>query len=444
LKGDHNRLDDQYSRKRQRVEGAPTSQNGSSRSPIDIDEESTGSNRQIGPPASKSGSSQGMKGLQYQGVEEYNRVEDTVGFRKRKSNFSSSQSSSGLGGGSKYVRTSSGDQVVRLDDVHDPIEDDAIVTGVRHIKGNTSQPVRKSNLEVQILTPRQAESITGYQGTSHREPSRSKGKIWGNGTARQAPEEDKMSKYFPTAQKNQQRRISSGSHSADDTAPSRTSARLSDQQNGIPSNKRAASRNPSPPLNPDVSIDELNADEFHRHTAGTLLAKQKTAKGADSKSKGADKRSQSITLDESSDDDLSNDKANMITTDFTPSSKAKPKKQPGEATFVVLQVFSKPHKWLLASSGKRWSLHENSKQGILTIFDENGIAVPDLVLVPMSISRIAQCKDNSKVVLSKASDQTAKRAAQIYLEFSDREEREFFVQRMKEADSTIGVASQSG
>lgn len=445
---EHSRRGEQPPRKRQRVDGTPTSHNGSSKSPIDLEAGSANSNRQMGPPASKSGSSQGMKGPQYQGVEEYHRVEDTVGFSKRKNNPPDRQISNGNGSKRFLPKAKNERWVGRLDDDNDPIsEDDLAVTGSRHINKATSQLARKSNLEVQIPTPRQAEGTTGYQGTSHKQPSRPKEKMWGNGDARQTPEEEKgekFSRFFPNAQNPQQRKNSTGSHSADDTAPSRTSARLSDQQNGTPSTKKAPTDNSSPPLNPNVSIDELNADEFYQHTAGTLLAKQKTARAGESKSKGADKRSQSITLDESSDDDLSNDKANMITTDFIPSSKAKPKKRPGEVTFDVLQVFSKSYKWLLASSLKRWTLLENCKEGTFTIFDEHGEAVPDLVLAPQSISKIVRGKDNSKLVLHKSMDQTAKRSPQICLELSDEAECDFFAERLKKAYPNIGNTSEPG
>ncbi len=304
--------------------------------------------------------------------------------------------------------------------------------------------MRKSNLEVQISIPRQAGGTIGYQGTSHKQPSRPKEKIWGNGDARQAPEEDKFSRFFPTTQNPQQRKNSIGSNSDDGTGPSRTSAGLSGQQNGNPSTKKAPSRTSSPLLDPDASVDELNADEFYQQTAGGLLAKQKTAKAAESKSKGADERSQSITLHESSDDDLVNKKADMVSTDFVSASKAKSKKQPGEARFDVIQVFSKSHKWLLASSRKRWSLLENCKQGILTIFDENGDAVPDLVLAPQSITKIMRGDDNPKLHLSKSLDQTAKKSSQICLELSDLSECDFFTERMKKSFSTLGTFSKSG
>jgi hypothetical protein len=437
-----------YPNKRQKIEGTPpVSHNGSSASPINLDDEPAEKRKETGTQTTKSAQSQTKSSRSF-AVEEYQSVENMMrppsqSQRNRKSKSSDSQTSSGRAGKQFLPQL----PAVKLDLEGDPIsEDDSAVAEFYHVKKPAFQSARKSNVEVQIPASRQAASAT--EGTSNSQLSLPKNKMWRNGDSDQPADITEFSKYFPNietrTQNRRERNNSNKSYSGDDTVPARASARLSSQQAGKPSENRASNSDLNVPLDADVSMDELTYDRLNHQMADTLLAKHKAAKATFEKSKGTASRSQSITVDDFSDDDLANNKADIIKTDFTSSGKAKSKKLLGETRFEVLQVFSAAHKWLVAGSQKKYSLHENCGEGLLTIFDENGSAVPDLVLAPRSISKIVQGEDNSKLVLHKCLDQTAKRSPQICLEFSHGDDCAKFVTRMKKFTPNLGIVPKDG
>lgn len=438
LVADHNRSDGQPPSKRQKVAGAPSSHNGSSKSPIDVEEESTKSSRKIGPPASKSGYSQNMKGPQHNGVEEYQRVEDVVGFGKRKG--SGSQSSIGHGGGSRFLRTASGQEIVRLDDPNDPVvdsEDEVAVTEVRNIKKTTSQSARLSNVEVQIPSSRQVKGTSSYQGSANKHPPRQEKKIWGNGDSRQLQQEETFSRHFPNTEKKPQGKPSAASRSDDGAAFIRSSAKSSAQKNGAQSVPKSFSRHSSPLPDPDLSVDELNAEEFHRErrTASALLAEQRIANAAAGKSKGKAARAQSIDLDESSDDDLANEKGHIQKTHFPSNKDTKSKTAAKDERYEAQLIFSEADMWLVDPRDGPWSLVHNPSLKTLDLFDRGNSYV--WTLPTGKIEKIEFSSGSKILVIHKARDHTTGKGVHLYVTLRDSDQSNDLREGLKATQSTI-------
>jgi hypothetical protein len=143
-------------------------------------------------------------------------------------------------------------------------------------------------------------------------------------------------------------------------------------------------------------------------------------------------------LEESSDEESHNKKADMHHTGFGNSKKVKQSKPRGEEWFGVVQVFCGSRKWLVASEGKTWSLHENCQANVLTFFDDQGTAVKDLTLHLGSLRKIERGKRYPKMVIHKSIDQTANKTSQICVEFSERDDGSAFIERLKKFSPSIG------
>jgi hypothetical protein len=363
------------------------------------------------------------------------------GRRNRKSNSSDSQVSSNNGSKRFLPTVLDKDTKVKPDDFEDPIsEDDAAITSVRHIKKNAPQSAGKVTLEVQIPALHRAESTTGYQGTSNRQLSRPKNKMWANSDSQLPAETLEFSKYFPNSQNLRQRNNLNESHSADDRAANKASARLFDQQNGNSNNQKSLPRESSPLLDPDASLDELTSEDFNRRTADVLLAKQKTAKVAAVKSKETGSRSHSISLDDFSDDDLANKSADIEPTIFASKRRQQAKKSSMQ-TYKIFQVFSETSKWLVNAAKNPWSLIHDTKAGTLTVLDD--FDQRELDFSANSIGHIELNDESSKMIIHKSRDMNAGGSTLIYLQFSSPDQSMSLAEHLKSIYRTIGLNNTS-
>jgi hypothetical protein len=143
--------------------------------------------------------------------------------------------------GSKYLRTkSSSRRPVEI------LDDDDEFFPTRKAKRSSSQPTKKTTIEVQIPPYRQVGSAIGYQGSSNKETSLPKHKIWGNDDSK-APAE--VSGYqgtankVPTLSKNKMRGKSDSQPSAEISGYQSTS----NQEPSRPRNKIWGNGDSQPP-----------------------------------------------------------------------------------------------------------------------------------------------------------------------------------------------------
>jgi hypothetical protein len=437
LQNDHNRRDDQHQRKRQKVENTSTSHNGSLKSPIDLDEESLKSSRQMGPPASKSGHSQASR--QHMGVEEFHRVEETVGFARKKAT-SGSQILNGRGGESRFLRTASGQEIVKLDDPNDPVsEDEVAVTAVRHVKKNASGSARKSTLEVQIQSTRQLEGGTGYVGNANKHPSRHSRKIWGNGGSQAPAETGLVSNHFLPSKTFSQRRGSMGSHSTDDPDIYPESERLSRQRNGKQNPIEVSNPASSLYANPDASLDEISEDHFNTardlRTAQNLLSGRQSQNHPLNKTVGKKIRRRSIVSDDSTDDEKIRRAGDIAPSKFVSTKSDKSKLASKGEEYDASRVFSETEAWLVDPEHGPWRLVHDPISKTLTLRDRGNSQIWDL---PTSkLERIEYRPGNSILVIHKARDHTTGSGTHIYLKLCDSDGTSDLRESLKNTQPTL-------
>jgi hypothetical protein len=425
---------DQRSTKRQRTEGPSTPNHGSSRSPIDLEEVSGDSSRHARPPSlARSGQSQTNNGQRrtdsFGVVDEYHAVEGTMNpprQRNRNSGPLGGHLSNG-GGSNRFRKAVPTPTVVRL--VDDDIEDDELAS-------TQSKPIKNSNskLEVQIPAPQQSS----YKGNGFKFASRPIGKMWGNGTSKAT---SKTSEYWAN-QNGAQRLGSSASRSKTVSTTDRNFRRTTRQDDDRPSQSKSSIFNTH--YEDEASLDELSTEQIppaerkHFQVAQQLLRKEDNVENLSAASRGSNSRQQSIVLEDSSDDENRRKKSDMQCTNFGNSKKVKQPKPSGEERFDVLQVYCPSHRWLVSSENKTWSLHENCKAGLLSFFDDQGAAVPGLVLNPKSITKYMRADNYPKIVIHKSSDSTAHRSSKICVEFSERDAAITLLERIKKAIPNVG------
>jgi hypothetical protein len=396
--------------------------------------------RHVRPPSSaRSGQSQTQNGQRrtdsFGVVDEYHTLEDTMKPpRQRTRNSGSSGGHLSNGGGSnRFRKTLPTPTVVRL--VDDDIVDSGDVLASSH-----SNPIKNSNSKVEVQIP--APPRPAYQGTSNRDASRPKRSLWLNGNSKEASESSDTSRYFPR-QNGHQASNPSNSRSVNGSAAERNSGhetRQSDRTFGSRKGSDATTQNLE-----DKSFDELSVEHLdqtsrtHRQIADELLAAVRRPKKLSAALRGNNSRQTSINLDDSSDEEPRNKKADMHHTDFGSSKKVKQSKPRGEGRFDVLQVYSPSQKWLVSGQKVTWSLHENCKDSLFSFFDDQGIAVPGLELNPKAISKLIRANNYPKIIIHKSVDLTANRSPWICVEFSERDEAATLVERIKKFYPEVGV-----
>lgn len=271
-----------------------------------------------------------------------------------------------------------------------------------------------------------------YRGTVHLQPTREPNDRGSRSSTTARNQTNLASPYFAANENGRKRRSSSISNSVVEVLQN-TSGPSTKQQNAGSIQKMSAFTFPKGQAGSDVSEDELGMDDkSHRETAQKLLRKRQKTNGSSTLAQ--------MDLHRDSDSYTSNDesgKADMIRTNLPKN--GKPKKQRGEDRFNVLQIFCEAYAWLPGGSIKPWSLLQNCEAGVLTVFDDEGSAVKDLILTPNQITKIVRSTDDGKLILFKAVDQTAKSARQIYLELQDSDQRDQFCENMKAVLPNVGM-----
>ena len=398
LQGEHNRREDQHPRKRQRTEGTSISHNGSLKSPIDLDASPATYGKQPGTETIKSAQGQAPKSSGYE-VHEYGSLEKLMKpgpqkSRNRKSSSSDSQTSGERGGQQVNKNGAFQGTVVRHSELHeaedenDPISDIEILgAGPRH-----------------KTTPQVVIGPGSYKGTAFRGPPRQQ---VNGGRSRNEVADDarplEVSPHFPPRAPNQhQRQNQSTSRPFDDTTASKA---FLDGKSG--------SKNSSCAVDQDESVDELNRDDIHQQTAEALLTSQRTAKTATSKPK----RSRSVALDVSSDDDLANDKANIVKTEFTSMKRAKVKAATKEESYIATLIFSETEAWLVNSGNGPWSLVHDPGSKTVTLLDRDNVS--KWTLPTNKLEKIEYKSECEIMVLHKARDHLTGSGTHIYLKLRD-------------------------
>jgi hypothetical protein len=334
-------------------------------------------------------------------------------------------------GSAKFLPLKNGQTVVSLGEaLEDPISDGDDLAVVQPL------PVKKPRTTVQVQIP--APQQSSYKGTSNKSASRDLRKLWGNGSSDAA---SKTSKYF-VDQNGTERPGSSGSGSKIGSTTDRNFRRTTRQDDIRPSQSKSSSSNNH--YEDEASLDELSTEQIlpgevkHSRKAQQLFRKEDNFEDLSVDSREGNSRQQSIFLGDSSDDEKRKNKSDIQRTNFGNSKKVKQPKPSGEKRFNVLQVYSSSHRWLDSSENKTWSLHENCKAGLLSFFDDQGAAIPGLVLNPQSITKYMRADNYPKIVIHKSSDSTAHRSSKICVEFSERDTASTLLERIKKVIPNVG------
>jgi hypothetical protein len=435
--------------KRQRIERTPMSSNASPNQAIDLEPDPRYNYNSRRPSTARSGQSQSYSGHQIIGsvrddpgrVGEFLKVERTVNLKQSRKQRRESSSD---GNGAKRNRPS----VVRLDETNDrelsidPIQSDS------EPHATVPKHVQTSRTTLQIQIPSQRQSASSYQGNSYLKPPRNQP----NGRHREftaaAVQGPTVSQHFSQANSEMQRRNSRGSISGDEMANIHNAQQATRQQ--ARSSAKKSNKNPpsSVRYEDDGAVDEISAEHYRREEqmeyelAQKLLAKPKHNHRLDSKRGSAQHQIFQVAV--SSDEEDTRRKGDIPQTNFSTSKKTKAKQNPNEERYDISQVLIKGHTWLHEGNNNIWSLRLNCQENTLSIHNEHGSAVSDLILAPRSIHKILRGRDNSKVVVFKAADQSVRGASMLHLEFLDRDQSEGFVEKVKSFSPNIGVIGKEG
>lgn len=419
LQGEHNQREDPHPRKRQRTEGTPISHNGSLKSPIDLDGSLATYGKQPGTETIKSAQSQAPKRSGYE-VEEFGTLEKMMKPgpqrpQNRKS-FSSDSQTSGERGGQQFNKNGSFQgTVVRHSELHEAEDENDPISDIEILDAD---PCHKTTPQV-VIGP------GSYKGSAFRGPPRQQ---MNGGRSRNELAGDarplEVSPHFPPAAPNkQQRQNPSTSRPSDDTAASK--ALLREGNSG--------SKNSSCAIDPDESVDELNRDDIHQQTAEALLTSQRTAKTATSKPK----RSHSVALDVSSDDDLANDKANILKTEFTSTKRVKVKAATKEEVYTATLIFSETDPWLVDHYNGPWSLVHDPESKAVTLRDQDNVS--KWTLPTNKLEKIEYKSNYEILVLHKARDHLTGSGTHIYLKLLDGDQSDDLRESLKKTQPTISL-----
>jgi hypothetical protein len=419
LQGEHNRREDQQPRKRQRAEGTPISQNGSLKSPIDLDGSPATQGKPPGTETIKSVQSQPRKRSGYE-VQEFGSLEKMMKPGPQKlQNLKSSSSdgqTSGERGGQQFNKNGPFQgTVVRHSELHEAEDENDPISDIEILDAD---PRHKTTPQV-VIGP------STYKGSAFHGPPRQQ---VNGGRSRNEPTGDarslEVSPHFPPPTSNQQQRQNpSISRSADDTAASKALSR--NGNSGIKNSSRA--------IDPDESVDELNRDDIHQQTAEGLLASQRSAKTATSKPK----RSRSVALDVSSDDDLANDKANISKTEFTPSKRAKVQAVTKEEIYSAILVFSETDAWLVEQSNGPWSLTHDPESKTVALLDQDKVS--KWTLPTNKLEKIEYKPKYEILVLHKARDHLTGSGTHIYLKLRGGDQSDDLRKSLKKTQPTLSL-----
>jgi hypothetical protein len=142
-----------------------------------------------------------------------------------------------------------------------------------------------------------------------------------------------------------------------------------------------------------------------------------------------------VPSDSESDENTEN---NIKTTTFTSKTPKDLKTKPDDK-YEVLQVFSEGFKWLLGGTGQKWSVLQNFYTRTLMFLNHEGVPVPELCLVPNSISKIECNDESSKMILHKSIDQTAHQQHQIMVELRSPHEASLFRKHAENYSNVIKI-----
>ncbi len=419
LQGEHNRREDQHPRKRQRTEGTPISHNGSLKSPIDLDGSPATYGKQPGTETIKSAQSQVPKRSGYE-VEEFGSLEKMMkpGHQKpqnRKSFSSDSQTSGERGGQQLNKKGSFQGPVARRSELHEAEDENDPISDIEILEAD---PRHKTTPQV-VIGP------GPYKGSAFRGPprqqmngGRSRNELTGDARS------SEVSPHFPRpALNHQQRQSTSISLSTDDTAAS----------NALSRNGNLGTMSSSSAIDPDESVDELNRDDIHQETAEALLTSQRPAKKAISKPK----RSRSVALDVSSDDDLANNKADISKTEFTSMKRAKLKAATKEDLYTATLVFSETDAWLVDHRNGPWALVHDPESKTVTLLDRDKVS--KWKLPTNKLEKIEYKSGCDGLVLHKARDHLTGSGTHIYLKLLDGDQSDDLRASLKKTQPTLSL-----
>jgi hypothetical protein len=315
-------------------------------------------------------------------------------------------------------------------DTHDMEDKDDPIVDVEVLDSNTTHKT----------TPQVLIESHQYQGSAFRKPPRPQPNVErGRNPSTFASSTHEVSPHFPGPQIRAQKHNSNGSHSADDTAPARNSARLLSRQNGTSNTARALLRDATPLSDADIDLDEISAE--HYETAQSLrmtqkmLAGQKTPKESSNKTIEENRRQQSLRSDESTDDESVRRAADIIPTKFTSLKGAGGKIVPNGERYDAMLVFSETNKWLVESSKGPWPLVHDPKSKTMRLLDgDNGSM---WTLPTTKVKKIEYNSRSMRLVIHKDRDYTAGSATHVYIQLRDADQSNGLLKSLKESQPTM-------
>ncbi|KAH7388988.1 hypothetical protein BKA64DRAFT_127053 [Cadophora sp. MPI-SDFR-AT-0126] len=391
--------------KRQRID------TGSSTLPIDLDVASPQNVRQSVPSSTWSGQSHSRSGQErntkfgtFESVREYRKVEETVRPPKQRNrNGSATDNISGVISGHQRFSRDVFDNIHR-EDKTDRISDGDDGEDVKIVE---RRPHKKSNKSLQI-------QIQGSEGSPYEKPQGQK--PFRTSTHSNSPpiETAQASRYFQS-----------------DRSPLRDQEDLHARR---PVSRMAKSIKQDLSLLSQDDQDELSTDQYgnaeHASTAQRLLRRsQPTIPGARAG------QHTSINLSESSEDEISNKKVDIVPGKYG-SSKTNSRKPQGEDSYLIHQVFSEAKKWLLGEELQRWTMVHDKSAGLLSFLDRTDALV--FQFPTKELERIELASGCSKMVLHKSRTQAAAGSIHIYIEVGSADECEQLIENLKKKDSVIG------
>jgi hypothetical protein len=388
----------------------------SSNEVIDVDGDTTPSQRNRGSSTAISGRSHTQNGYSTNsrsiggGVDEFCRVEHMMNPRaprktKNQTNGMSWNRQIPAASKSNHLQKSisTASSVVRpdgldSDDPYDPISD---------VDKPMSQPASKTKPQV---------IISGYKGSANRAPARSKPNVLNVAHSRQFSADDgSRSRYFSSATDDELMR-KTGSELGGTLYPSK--ATTTRQQ--IRNSDQNASGSAKHQIANEDEIDDLSV--AHYATAEHLLHQQRQSKLVPTPGK---RKGSSLVRSSSEDEVITLRKSNIKHSVFQNSRKTRTENNPGEK-FDVLQIFSDVEVWLSIDSKVQWSLLFDLEN--ITIRSECGKS--SLTTTVNAISKVEYSEDEASIFIHKSRDGSFGGATKFCLTLGSRHQAEAFLKRV--------------
>ncbi|KUJ17311.1 uncharacterized protein LY89DRAFT_50502 [Mollisia scopiformis] len=386
----------QISNKRQRTETGSVRTSGSSRSPIEVDNDPSEEHRHSS--AARSGHSQtlneptryassGVGGVgEYRNVHELTRVHGN----NRRIRPNSSSHSHGNGVGLPLYKKPT---IVRLDekeDATDPISDSDI-DGTN----KSSYKKRAANFEIQVpscppitRTKDQTYDINGAGIHRGANPSSSS-------------ETPQVSQHFSRdGNENRESRASSVQQASKFASTPRIFQRKGHASGGFgDKSERQLESSPDQLLSQDQMVEE---ERKHFDCLQELLQQPNSP------------RERPIDLDDSDDDEPSKN-ADIEPTNFKTAPKGKLKSARTGEVYELRQVFSHAKLWLHGCNST-WTMKHDQEKKYLALFNEQGEREQPLLTSPFNAIHYSQ--KSAKVIVQRHRDHASSNATQLFMEFS--------------------------